>query len=50
MREQELQHLVWTDVNIRLRTIRVTAKAKYGFYPKRWEEREIPVPTRPSGA
>ncbi len=46
MREQELQHLVWTDINFRLRTIRVTAKGKYGFCPKRWEEREIPVPTK----
>ncbi|MGO9094511.1 MAG: tyrosine-type recombinase/integrase [Bryobacteraceae bacterium] len=46
MREQEVQHLFWTDINFRLRTIRVTAKAKCGFYPKRWEEREIPVPTK----
>ncbi len=44
MREQEVQHLFWADINFRLRTIRVTAK--YGFYPKRWEEREIPVPTK----
>lgn len=46
MREQEAQHLFWTDINFGLRTIRVTAKPKYGFYPKRWEEREIPVPTK----
>lgn len=46
MREQEVQHLFWTDINFSLRTIRVTAKAKYGFYPKRWEEREVPVPTK----
>lgn len=41
MREQEVMHLCWQDINFRLRTIRVTAKPERGFYPKRWEEREI---------
>jgi integrase len=40
---QEVMHLCWPDVNLRLRTIRVTAKPERGFYPKRWEEREIPI-------
>lgn len=40
MREQEVMHLCWPDINFRLRTIRVTAKPERGFYPKRWEERE----------
>ena len=44
MREQEVQYLFWTDVSFRLRTIRVTAKPDHSFYPKRWEEREVPVP------
>jgi integrase len=46
MREQEVQYLFWTDISARLRTIRVTAKPDHSFYPKRWEEREVPVPTR----
>lgn len=45
MREQEVMYLYWTDLNLRLRTVRVTAKPDRGFYPKRWEEREIPVPS-----
>jgi site-specific recombinase XerD len=44
LREQEMVHLFWSDVNARLRSIRVTSKPKYGFSPKRWEEREVPVP------
>ena len=43
-REQEVMYLIWEDVNFTLNTIRVTAKPQLGFYPKRWEEREVPVP------
>ena len=39
-------YLGWPDVNLRLRTIRVTAKPKLGFFPKRWEERKVPKPVR----
>ena len=46
LREQEMVHLAWSDVNLELRTIRVTAKPKYCFSPKRWEEREVPVPVQ----
>jgi len=42
-REQEVMYLFWGDINVELRTIRVTAKAERGFYPKRWEEREVPI-------
>jgi integrase len=42
-REQECVHLFWSDVNFALTTIRVTAKPDLGFWPKRWEEREVPV-------
>src|SRR5713101_7444230 len=42
-REQEIMYLFWTDVNLALRTVRVTAKRDYGFSPKRWEEREVPI-------
>lgn len=43
-REQEVVHLFWSDVNLKLNTIRVTSKPEFGFWPKRWEEREVPVP------
>lgn len=43
-REQEVMYLFWSDVNLALRTVRVTAKPDRGFYPKRWEEREVPAP------
>jgi integrase len=36
--------LFWSDINLKLRTIRVTSKPHLGFSPKRWEEREIPIP------
>ena len=44
-REQEVAFLFWIDVNLKLRTIRVTSKPHLGFSPKRWEEREIPIPS-----
>lgn len=43
-REQEVMYLSWSDIKSDLRTVRVTAKAELGFYPKRWEEREVPIP------
>ena len=42
-REQEVVNLFWSDVHFTLNTIRVTAKPDLGFWPKRWEERELPV-------
>ena len=36
--------LRWSDVNFELRTVRVTSKPELGFYPKRWEDGEIPAP------
>jgi len=42
-REQEVVHLFWSDVNLKLNTVRVTLKPDLGFSPKRWEEREVPV-------
>ena len=46
VREQEMVYLLWSDLNFKLRTFRVTAKPQLGFYPKRWEEREIPIPVQ----
>jgi len=43
-REQEVAVLFWSDVNLKLKTIRVTSRPHLGFSPKRWEEREIPIP------
>ena len=43
-REQEIVHLRWEDVNFGLNTVKVKAKPELEFYPKRWEEREVPVP------
>jgi hypothetical protein len=37
-------YLFWSDINPALRTVRVTVKPELGFYPKRWEERQIPTP------
>jgi integrase len=31
-------------VDVKLQTVRVSAKPDLGFYPKRWEDREIPAP------
>ena len=39
-------HLYWSDINFDLQTARVTSKAELGFYPKRWEEREVPIPVK----
>src|SRR5262249_28319005 len=42
-REQEVVHLFWSDVRFGIKTITVTSKQELGFWPKRWEEREVPV-------
>jgi hypothetical protein len=43
-RELEVVRLFSADVRFDLRTVRVTAEPEPGFYPKRWEEREVPIP------
>jgi integrase len=43
MREQELAHLHWTDLNLAKRHMAVRAKPAEGFVPKNWEERIIPL-------
>jgi integrase len=37
-------YLFWKDLNPKLRTVRVLSKPALKFFPKRWEEREVPVP------
>jgi integrase len=44
MRDKEVRHSTWRDVDFRNHIVRVTAKAQWGFKPKNKEEREIPVP------
>lgn len=44
LRDQELMHLEFRDVNWGDKTLRVQSKETWGFFPKTWEQREIPVP------
>lgn len=44
MREQEVVHTFWSDVNFGLGTVTVSAKSAYGFTPKNYKGREIPIP------
>lgn len=43
-RESEVRYLTWSDVDFREHVARVTAKQSWGFTPKNWEEREVPIP------
>jgi integrase/recombinase XerD len=42
LRKDELAHLTWDDVDLKKEAIRI--RAKEGFTPKDYEEREIPLP------
>ncbi len=44
MREQEVMHACWRDVKFAASTVRVSHKPDYGWTPKAYKEREIPVP------
>lgn len=46
MREQEVMHCAWPDVNITRSTVTVRYKPEYGFSPKNYREREIPIPAK----
>jgi integrase/recombinase XerD len=41
LREQELCHLTWDDLDFKKQLLRVTAKPAEGFTPKTWDERQI---------
>ena len=43
MREQEVMHCSWADVNRSRCTVTVRYKPEYGFSPKNYKEREIPI-------
>ncbi len=46
MREQEVMHAYWSDVNFNHSTVKVTHKPDLGWTPKAYKEREIPVPEK----
>lgn len=50
MREQEVMHVYWSDVNFTAATVRVTHKPDRGWTPKAYKEREIPIPNKLVGA
>lgn len=43
-RKKEVVYCRWADVDLKAGMVRVTAKPEYGFRPKDWEEREVPIP------
>jgi integrase/recombinase XerD len=45
-RKKEAAFVEWRDVDLKAGVVRVTAKSKYGFRPKTYEEREVPVPDK----
>lgn len=44
LRRGELQTLHWSDLDLAHGQVHVTAKPEYGFLPKDWEERTVPIP------
>jgi integrase len=44
LREQELMHLQWSDINQRERTLRVRGKQEWAFRVKDSEQRDVPIP------
>ncbi len=43
-RDQEIRYVEYLDLDLRHHLARVTAKARWGFTPKNWEERTVPLP------
>lgn len=46
MREQEVMHAYWSDVNFTASTVHVSHKPDRSWSPKAYKEREIPIPTK----
>src|SRR5262252_4940755 len=46
MREQEVMHTYWSDVNFTASTLRVSHKPDRNWTPKAYKEREIPIPSK----
>jgi integrase/recombinase XerD len=46
MREQEVMHTCWSDINLVQHTVRVSHKPEFNWTPKAYKEREIPIPEK----
>jgi integrase len=46
MREQEVMHACWSDINFVRGTVTVRYKPEYGFSPKNYKGCEIPIPNK----
>ena len=46
MREQEVMHATWADINLTRAVVTVRYKPEYGFSPKNYKGREIPIPNK----
>ena len=46
MREQEVMHIYWSDINFSAAIVSVSHKPDRGWTPKAYKEREIPIPTK----
>jgi integrase/recombinase XerD len=44
IRKRELYFLAWSDLDLKVGTLKVTGDGKAGFSPKDYEERMIPIP------
>lgn len=45
-REAEVQHVMRADVDLKEQVVKVREKPVWGFIPKDWEQREVPIPDR----
>jgi integrase len=45
MREQEVMHTCWSDINCKPSPVRVSHKPERGWTPKAYKGREIPIPS-----
>jgi integrase/recombinase XerD len=44
LREQEVMYCTWKDINFVASTVSVRHKPQYGWSPKAYKEREVPIP------
>ena len=45
-REQETMHVSWRDVNLKQCTVAVSHKPEYGWTPRQYKERTVPIPAK----
>jgi integrase len=50
MREQEVMHTYWSDLNLNASIVRVSHKPDRAWTPKAYKEREIPIPMKLASA